>query len=80
MSAVDEILSYKKNPEEDFYGILNCDENSSVSRRRAFFQYSWASNWDISKTFHCKFTWKHELECLMSDFEKKLVFLDLSKV
>lgn len=31
MSAVDEILSYKKNPDEDFYALLNCDENSSVS-------------------------------------------------
>lgn len=31
MSAVDEILSYKKNPEEDFYALLNCDESSSVS-------------------------------------------------
>lgn len=31
MSAVDEILSYKKNPDEDYYAILNCDESSSVS-------------------------------------------------
>lgn len=33
MSGVDEILSYKKNPDEDFYALLNCDENSSVSKR-----------------------------------------------
>lgn len=31
MSGIDEILSYKKNPDEDFYAMLNCDENSSVS-------------------------------------------------
>lgn len=34
MSAVDEILSYKKNPAEDFYAMLNCDENSSVRSKR----------------------------------------------
>lgn len=33
MSNVDEILSYKKNPDEDFYALLNCDESSSVSMR-----------------------------------------------
>lgn len=33
MSGVDEILSYKKNPDEDFYALLNCDEHSSVSRQ-----------------------------------------------
>lgn len=32
MSGVEEILSYKKNPAEDFYALLNCNENSSVSR------------------------------------------------
>lgn len=31
MSGIDDILSYKKNPDEDFYAMLNCDENSSVS-------------------------------------------------
>lgn len=30
--GVDEILSFKKNPEEDFYALLNCSEDSSVSR------------------------------------------------
>jgi hypothetical protein len=35
MSAVvDEIMSYKKNPDEDFYALLNCDESSSVSLRK----------------------------------------------
>lgn len=31
MTGVDEILSYKRNPDDDFYGLLGCDENSSVS-------------------------------------------------
>ncbi|KOB64422.1 J domain-containing protein, partial [Operophtera brumata] len=32
MTGVDEILSYKQNPDEDFYGLLGCDENSSVEQ------------------------------------------------
>lgn len=32
MSAMDEILNYKKKEEEDYYAILGVDENSSVSR------------------------------------------------
>lgn len=31
MSAVDEIISYKRSPNEEFYALLNCDEHSSVS-------------------------------------------------
>lgn len=31
MSAVDEIIGYKRTPDEDFYALLNCDEHSSVS-------------------------------------------------
>lgn len=31
MSAIDEIIGYKKNPDEDFYGMLNCSEHSTVS-------------------------------------------------
>lgn len=30
MSAIDNILNFKKD-EEDFYAILGCDENSTVS-------------------------------------------------
>ncbi|GBP90956.1 J domain-containing protein [Eumeta japonica] len=32
MTAVDEILNYKKNPDEDYYAILGCDESSSVEQ------------------------------------------------
>lgn len=31
MSAVDDIISYKRTPDEDFYAILNCNEHSTVS-------------------------------------------------
>lgn len=33
--GVDEILSYKKNPDEDFYALLNCDESSSIEQINA---------------------------------------------
>nr|XP_019552006.2 J domain-containing protein [Aedes albopictus] len=33
--GVDEILSFKRNPEEDFYAMLNCDENSTVEQIQA---------------------------------------------
>lgn len=31
MSAVEDIINYKRSPDEDFYKLLNSDENSSVS-------------------------------------------------
>ena len=31
MSAVDDILAYKKDPNDDLYALLNCDEHSTVS-------------------------------------------------
>lgn len=33
MSAVDSIINYKRNPDEDFYAMLNCDESSTVSTK-----------------------------------------------
>lgn len=47
MSGVEEILSYKKNPAEDFYALLNCNENSSVSSTRNSFFYSNAPNFPL---------------------------------
>ncbi|XP_004521306.1 J domain-containing protein isoform X2 [Ceratitis capitata] len=35
MSAVDAVLSFKRSPDEDFYGMLNCDENSSIEQIQA---------------------------------------------
>lgn len=32
MSAVEDILNYKKNPDEDLYALLKCDEHSTVSK------------------------------------------------
>lgn len=31
MTSVGQILNYKKREDEDYYGILGCDEHSSVS-------------------------------------------------
>lgn len=30
MTGVDEILNYQRNPDDDYYALLGCDENSSV--------------------------------------------------
>ncbi|XP_014292537.1 J domain-containing protein [Halyomorpha halys] len=32
MASVEGIINYQKDPEEDFYAILGCDENSSVEQ------------------------------------------------
>lgn len=39
MTGVDEILNYQKNPDDDFYGLLGCDENSSVSAIRLYYAF-----------------------------------------
>lgn len=31
MTGVDEIINYQRHPDDDFYALLGCDENSSVS-------------------------------------------------
>lgn len=31
MTGVDEILNYQRHPDDDFYALLGCDENSTVS-------------------------------------------------
>lgn len=31
MTGVDEILNYQRNPDDDYYALLGCDENSTVS-------------------------------------------------
>lgn len=41
MSAVDSIINFKRDPNEDFYAMLNCDENSSVSE---FYMYCFFIN------------------------------------
>ncbi|RVE54747.1 hypothetical protein evm_000514 [Chilo suppressalis] len=32
MTGVDEILNYQRNPDDDFYALLGCDENSSIEQ------------------------------------------------
>lgn len=34
-SGVDEILAFKRNPDEDFYALLKCDEHSTVEQIQA---------------------------------------------
>lgn len=37
MTGVDEILNYQRNPDDDYYALLGCDENSSVSEAFCYF-------------------------------------------
>lgn len=45
MTSVDEILDYKKKGDEDFYAILGCDENSSVSDETGRCGFGFALLW-----------------------------------
>lgn len=54
MSAVDEIISYKRTPDEDFYGLLKCDEHSSVSEIN-FFRQFWIGALFFFALFHSAF-------------------------
>lgn len=53
MSSVGDILDYKKNENEDYYAILGCNENSSVSLylflliRFVMFDFEWLQVVDI---------------------------------
>lgn len=40
MSGIDEIIGYQKNSDEDFYGMLNCNESSTVSSLVVIVKYS----------------------------------------
>lgn len=37
MTGVDEILNYQRHPDDDFYALLGCDENSTVSIITVYF-------------------------------------------
>lgn len=39
MSAVDEIINYQRSADEDFYGLLNCTEQATVSFPFNFVDY-----------------------------------------
>ncbi|KAL5282877.1 DNAJC12 family protein [Megaselia abdita] len=36
--SVNEIINFKRNPEEDYYAILNCNENSTIEQIQAEFK------------------------------------------
>lgn len=39
MTGVDEIINYQRHPDDDFYALLGCDENSTVSYSFIFLQF-----------------------------------------
>lgn len=57
MSAVDEIINYKRSPDEDFYALLHCDEHSNVSEP----DFCWFS-FSIIVPFHVRFYPSHSDE------------------
>ncbi|XP_017469564.1 PREDICTED: J domain-containing protein isoform X1 [Rhagoletis zephyria] len=75
MSAVDAVLSFKRSPDEDFYAILNCDENSSVEQIQAEYkvlalQYHPDKN-DGDKDAEIKFQKLKEAKETLCDPEKR---------
>ncbi|XP_059621022.1 J domain-containing protein [Phlebotomus argentipes] len=75
MSAVDEIIAYKKNPDEDFYALLNCDENSTVEQIQAEYkvlalQYHPDKN-SGDKEAEAKFQQLKEAKEILCDPEKR---------
>ncbi|XP_011192229.1 J domain-containing protein isoform X2 [Zeugodacus cucurbitae] len=75
MSAVDAVLSFKRSPDEDFYGMLNCDENSSVEQIQAEYkvlalQYHPDKN-DGDKDAEAKFQRLKEAKETLCDPEKR---------
>lgn len=39
MTGVDEIINYQRNPDDDYYALLGCDENSTVSNSNHIFLF-----------------------------------------
>ncbi|XP_019870005.1 J domain-containing protein isoform X2 [Aethina tumida] len=75
MSGVDDIISYKRKPEEDYYGILGCDEHSSIEQITAEYkvralQYHPDKN-DGDKEAEQKFQQLKEAKEILCDPEKK---------
>uniref|UniRef100_A0A1B0CQR3 Putative molecular chaperone n=1 Tax=Lutzomyia longipalpis TaxID=7200 RepID=A0A1B0CQR3_LUTLO len=75
MSAVDEIIAFKKNPDEDFYALLNCDEHSSVEQIQAEYkvlalQYHPDKN-SGDKEAEAKFQQLKEAKEILCDPEKR---------
>lgn len=77
MSAVEEIINYKRSPDEDFYAILNCDESSSVSKVCSFILFN-SSHLSLhlmvlKQEFHWPLFSSHLKSCInvFNDFDSK---------
>ncbi|XP_043951248.1 J domain-containing protein isoform X2 [Drosophila biarmipes] len=78
MSAVDAIINYKRSPNEDFYGLLHCDENSSPEQIQAEYkvlalQYHPDKN-SGDKEAEAKFQQLKEAKETLCDPEKRAVY------
>ncbi|XP_030371358.1 J domain-containing protein isoform X2 [Scaptodrosophila lebanonensis] len=78
MSAVDAIINYRRSPEEDFYGLLNCDENSSPEQIQAEYkvlalQYHPDKN-SGNKEAEAKFQQLKEAKETLCDPEKRAIY------
>eukprot|EP00099_Drosophila_melanogaster_P029131 NP_733381.1 jdp, isoform C [Drosophila melanogaster] len=78
MSAVDAIINYKRSPNEDFYGLLHCDENSSPEQIQAEYkvlalQYHPDKN-SGDKEAEAKFQQLKEAKETLCDPEKRAIY------
>ncbi|XP_034486731.1 J domain-containing protein isoform X2 [Drosophila innubila] len=78
MSAVDAIINYKRNPNEDFYALLQCDETSSPEQIQAEYkalalQYHPDKN-SGDKDAEAKFQQLKEAKETLCDPEKRAVY------
>ncbi|PZC83700.1 J domain-containing protein [Helicoverpa armigera] len=78
MTGVDEILNYQKNPDDDFYGLLGCDEHSSIEQITAEYkvlalQYHPDKN-DGDKEAEAKFQQLKEAKETLCDPSKRALY------
>ncbi|KAM8706633.1 hypothetical protein ACLKA7_010835 [Drosophila subpalustris] len=78
MSAVDAIINYKRNPNEDFYSLLQCDETSSPEQIQAEYkalalQYHPDKN-SGDKDAEAKFQLLKEAKETLCDPERRAVY------
>lgn len=78
MTGVDEILNYQKNPDDDFYTLLGCDEHSTAEQITAEFkllalQYHPDKN-DGDKEAEAKFQQLKEAKETLCDPSKRALY------